>query len=285
MDNVINNKGEKLNANFKVVTIDDQIGLTLESRNGLQRNRDYNEALELILNRLKKAEINRISLKVVSATLLKHFPNPSDRTIKLNNKSEIFLEGKDIKKLRKQIGSAASKLKVDKTKKGGNPTKRIQIVSEYLKRDEWTKIAFGYSINKEENNDAEFFNYHRFEEEVIEYLKKPIQKKTKGNSKPQKKISTSQEIYERDSKVKAWILQNAKGKCECCKSESPFITSSGIPYLEVHHLKTLANGGSDTIENTIALCPNCHREFHYGINKEKKLAEMYNQIKRLEKED
>jgi len=50
-------------------------------------------------------------------------------------------------------------------------------------------------------------------------------------------------------------------------------------------LKTLANGGSDTIENTIALCPNCHREFHYGINSTKKLAKIYYQIKRLKKDD
>lgn len=281
MDKVINNKGEELNANFKIVTIDNQLGLTLESRNGLQRNRDYNKALELILNRLRKAGINKITIKVVSTTLLKHFPKPSDRLVKLDNTLEINLGGKDIKRLRQKLGSAVSKLKVDKTKKGGNPTKRIQLIAKNLKEKQWRQIAFGES----KNNEVDFFDYDKFEEEVIEYLKKPIKESPKGNSKPQKKISTSKEIYERDSKIKAWILQNADGKCEYCKSESPFITSNGIPYLEVHHLKTLANGGSDTIGNTVALCPNCHREFHFGINQEKILAKIYKQIKRLRKED
>ena len=285
MNNVINDNGEALNANFKVVTIDNELGLTLESRNGLQRNRDYNEALELILYRLKKADIEKIRLKVVSATLMKHFPNPIDRTVKLNNKPEILLVGKDINKLRKQIGSAASKLKVDNSTKGGNPTKRIHLVSEYLKEKEWIKIAFGISNKEEEIKETEFFDYNKFEEEVIEYLKKPIKNIPEGNSKPRKKINVSQEVYERDSEVKAWILQNAKGKCEYCKADGPFTTSNGIPYLEVHHLKTLADGGSDTIDNTVALCPNCHREFHYGINKYKILTRMYDEIKRLKKED
>ena len=108
MDNVINNKGEELNAHFKVVTIDNQLGLTLESRNGLKRNRDYNEALEIILDRLKKRNIVQVKLKVVSANLLKNMPNPSDRVIKINEKPEVILKGTDIKQLRKQIGSAAA---------------------------------------------------------------------------------------------------------------------------------------------------------------------------------
>jgi len=34
--------------------------------------------------------------------------------------------------------------------------------------------------------------------------------------------------------------------------------------LEVHHKVPLAEGGDDTVENAIALCPNCHRHAHYG---------------------
>ncbi|MEY0334745.1 HNH endonuclease [Providencia rettgeri] len=32
----------------------------------------------------------------------------------------------------------------------------------------------------------------------------------------------------------------------------------------MHHVEWLANGGEDSVENAIALCPNCHREAHYG---------------------
>ncbi|MGO2991961.1 MAG: HNH endonuclease [Halomonadaceae bacterium] len=39
--------------------------------------------------------------------------------------------------------------------------------------------------------------------------------------------------------------------------------------------------GSDTVENAIALCPNCHREMHYGINKSTLVSSMYNKLTRL----
>jgi 5-methylcytosine-specific restriction enzyme A len=37
---------------------------------------------------------------------------------------------------------------------------------------------------------------------------------------------------------------------------------------EIHHVKLLADSGEDTVENAMALCPNCHRESHFGINKD-----------------
>jgi 5-methylcytosine-specific restriction protein A len=32
--------------------------------------------------------------------------------------------------------------------------------------------------------------------------------------------------------------------------------------LETHHIKWLSKDGEDCIENTVALCPNCHRKMH-----------------------
>ncbi|MGL6002403.1 MAG: HNH endonuclease, partial [Plesiomonas sp.] len=55
------------------------------------------------------------------------------------------------------------------------------------------------------------------------------------------------------------------GCCQKCKNEAPFNRKSdGTPYLEVHHKIFLSDGGEDTVENSIALCPNCHRELHFG---------------------
>lgn len=70
--------------------------------------------------------------------------------------------------------------------------------------------------------------------------------------------------FKRDSDVIAEVLLRAAGICENCKKAAPFERTDGRPYLEVHHLQWLANGGEDTVANTIAVCPNCHREFHYG---------------------
>ncbi|MEN6336977.1 MAG: HNH endonuclease signature motif containing protein [Phycisphaerales bacterium] len=60
-------------------------------------------------------------------------------------------------------------------------------------------------------------------------------------------------------------MLRANGVCEACGCRAPFIRiSDGTPYLEIHHILPLADGGDDTIENATALCPNCHRRAHYA---------------------
>lgn len=63
-----------------------------------------------------------------------------------------------------------------------------------------------------------------------------------------------------------WVAEHAKrraaGCCELCKQPAPFADKEGKPYLETHHIDWLARGGADTVENTVALCPNCHRRVH-----------------------
>lgn len=57
----------------------------------------------------------------------------------------------------------------------------------------------------------------------------------------------------------------ANGICQDCKQPAPFVNRlTNEPFLETHHITPLAQGGSDTIENIIAICPNCHRKRHYG---------------------
>ena len=68
--------------------------------------------------------------------------------------------------------------------------------------------------------------------------------------------------FERDVFVAENAKRRAKGLCELCGGEAPFSRADGDPYLETHHVVWLAQGGSDTVENTVALCPNCHRKMH-----------------------
>ncbi|CZF77186.1 HNH endonuclease [Grimontia celer] len=73
-------------------------------------------------------------------------------------------------------------------------------------------------------------------------------------------------VYERNPDVVVEVLSRAKGTCEKCLKPAPFIKkSNGAPYLEVHHQVRLADGGEDTVDNAIALCPNCHRQAHFGV--------------------
>lgn len=84
------------------------------------------------------------------------------------------------------------------------------------------------------------------------------------NTKPELYISTTTK-FKRNPDVVAEVLLRSKGKCEKCKKAAPFIRkSNNTPYLEVHHTISLSDCGEDTVDNCIAVCPNCHRELHYG---------------------
>jgi 5-methylcytosine-specific restriction protein A len=96
-----------------------------------------------------------------------------------------------------------------------------------------------------------------------------------------KKIESSTSIYYRDPVVRAWVLKNANGKCEACDSDAPFLLPDSFPFLEVHHMIPLASGGPDTVDNTIAVCPNCHRRVHLSKDKDLFSLDIYNKIKRL----
>ncbi|HBN2191723.1 HNH endonuclease [Escherichia coli] len=72
-------------------------------------------------------------------------------------------------------------------------------------------------------------------------------------------------VYKRSPYVVAEVLLRANGKCQSCRCDAPFLKEDGTPFLEVHHIEWLSKGGEDYVENAIALCPNCHRQAHYGV--------------------
>lgn len=76
----------------------------------------------------------------------------------------------------------------------------------------------------------------------------------------QKAVTTTQ--YTRDPYIGELAKRLAAGKCELCRQPASFKDSKEKPYLETHHVVWLARGGSDSIDNTVALCPNCHRKMH-----------------------
>ena len=68
------------------------------------------------------------------------------------------------------------------------------------------------------------------------------------------------------------VVAAANGKCELCGQ----VFSDGIHFLEAHHIIWLRDGGKPTPENTVALCPNCHKRVHLLNDPEdkKKLIEV-----------
>lgn len=94
-------------------------------------------------------------------------------------------------------------------------------------------------------------------------------------------------IYYRDPYLKAMVKRLADGKCQWCGEKAPFLDKNNEPYLEEHHVKQLADGGKDVIENVVAICPNCHRKAHILHEQEnilvlEKIAEQNkNKLKRM----
>lgn len=127
--------------------------------------------------------------------------------------------------------------------------------------------------NKYRQNLQAVVNTHelesQFQQQVANSIKlQPevrLQRLAKAITKP-KQLEVTTTVFMRNPDVVAQVLLRANGICEACFQPAPFIKKSdGLPYLEVHHKIRLADGGDDTVENAMALCPNCHRKFHYGL--------------------
>jgi hypothetical protein len=83
-----------------------------------------------------------------------------------------------------------------------------------------------------------------------------------GTDSPERQLSQGWS-YPRDPKVRDAVLARAKGCCEYCGVPG-FLKPNGNRYLETHHIIALAAEGADRLTNVIALCPNDHREAHFG---------------------
>jgi hypothetical protein len=116
--------------------------------------------------------------------------------------------------------------------------------------DKWGSIASGTETPE-------------FRKSVAAHSKMPSSWPPKGNMKP-KKVSQASESYSRDTSVVAFVEDRARGICELCCEPAPFNRPDGSPFLEVHHIVPLSEGGPDTVDNAAALCPNCHRACHYS---------------------
>lgn len=109
---------------------------------------------------------------------------------------------------------------------------------------------------------------HDFDAQVARSRNLPGEERRKRLAKARRRPLRTQvvsTVFLRNPDVVAEVLCRSSGVCERCKKPAPFQRAAdGIPYLEVHHKKRLVDGGDDTVENAIAVCPNCHREAHYG---------------------
>ena len=74
-------------------------------------------------------------------------------------------------------------------------------------------------------------------------------------------------FYVRDPEVRRQVIERANGRCEYCDMLG-FKRPNGSHFVEAHHIIHLSKQGPDTLDNVIALCPNHHREAHFGAHSE-----------------
>lgn len=90
-------------------------------------------------------------------------------------------------------------------------------------------------------------------------------------------------LQRRSKAITVYARRRAAGECEGCGDEAPFETSRGRPFLEVHHIHRLSDGGPDHPEHVAALCPNCHRRVHHGENGDEYNRQLVEEVERKEK--
>jgi 5-methylcytosine-specific restriction endonuclease McrA len=132
--------------------------------------------------------------------------------------------------------------------------------------DRWAKLA----PEQQEAEDTLAYELHKRRTNAIDDL---------GTDTPDHSLS-EEWSYSRDKKVRDAVLRRAKGKCELC-GKPGFMTLNGKRYLETHHVIFLANQGADKLTNVIALCPNDHREAHFGKRREGIEKEMNLKLKAI----
>ena len=105
--------------------------------------------------------------------------------------------------------------------------------------------------------------------EVRKYTSSEIKKRAKIAESENVSTKEVKTVYrERNQYIAEYTKERAKGICDLCGKEAPFKDKNGRPYLESHHVITLAENGPDAIYNTVAICPNCHRKIHVLHQKE-----------------
>ena len=102
----------------------------------------------------------------------------------------------------------------------------------------------------------------RFKDDPGEMSESDLREKAAAAPAKPKSSIAAVVVHVRSPHVAKLAKRRAGGKCELCGQPAPFKNSFNEPYLESHHIVWLAHGGADQPENTVALCPNCHRKMH-----------------------
>jgi 5-methylcytosine-specific restriction endonuclease McrA len=120
-------------------------------------------------------------------------------------------------------------------------------------------------------------------EKDLDELREKAQKESTENvtESTTSRTQTTQQ-YHRSQAVRDYVMGRADGVCEGCGETAPFTSKTGDPYLHAHHIHELSDGGSDTPDTVIALCPNCHYRVHHGKDGDEYNSELEQKLSEIE---
>jgi 5-methylcytosine-specific restriction endonuclease McrA len=257
-----NSKNSEFEQEVEIRTESGTLGLDFESQGGNGRNQDYRIALITIIERLKRRN-SQFRVYLNSRPSKEKIPNIIDREVQV-----LYSDTSEC--IQRRISKGMISL-------GGANNSCLFIQCDDFGHNEWLTIV--------NDNEPVYFNNMVAGEEldsVVDALIPIIDFAPDGDVHPEYDSNSRQ--YKRNPYVKAFVLKLSKWICECCRIDAPFIKENGFPYLEVHHIRHLANQGSDRIQNAVALCPNCHRRMHYGSDKSLLIERLFSENARLVKE-
>lgn len=293
--NPVGHGGSELDALYHIEPSAGGFDLVIESRGGSEngpnsRNRDYSAALEQHLTRMGTLEMAIEEVQVASTVAMKL--REARRRVSLDR----FIlplavsEATDVRELRLSIGRASAAFGRTDGSDRGNRTKRM-----------WLRVRWPHAMEMTTDEIEEFFSLPPYgaadelptddPDELTRRVRKAAARirtlaahdavaPPTGEQNPHRVAATVLR-YVRDSDVVAWVLHESGGSCEICHNPAPFLRADGEPYLEVHHMRPLGEGGPDTVENAVACCPNGHRRLHHDAGRDSIRREAIASIDRL----
>lgn len=91
------------------------------------------------------------------------------------------------------------------------------------------------------------------------------------------KVFINGKTFKRQNYLMVHIKKYRDYKCQFCSTQIK--KANGDYYIEACHIKAKSEGGKDSLNNILILCPNCHKLFDYGHReKEKHTKDNYSVI-------
>lgn len=152
----------------------------------------------------------------------------------------------------------------------------------YLKEEAYDKLLqliINDNPDQFENGSVHPQPFSEQEEEADKLPDSDLEKIARRRSGESKRHGITSVVYQRDPYISVYAKRRAKGRCDLCGKQAPFFDKHQKPYLECHHVEWLSRGGEDSVDNVVALCPNCHRRMHV-LDSQSDIAKLEERLKK-----